>query len=130
MHHRQQGMTLIGMLFTLATVVVLGIIAMRVIPIYIENYEVKHSIRSLATLPPGNFSMNTQSNVHVLKTKLMNQLYISGVETISRKDVTITPKSATQYEVSIDYTAKRPLVGNISILVDFKEREEINIRGS
>ena len=129
MHHKQQGMTFIGMLFMLASIVVLGVLAMRIVPIYIENYEVKHSIRSLAALPPEKFSISTASNVELLKNKLMNQLYISGIDTISRKDVSITPKSATQYEVSIDYTAKRQLVENISILIDFKEREEINIRG-
>jgi len=128
MKTKQQGMTLIGMILTLATVVVLGIIVMRVLPIYIENYEVKHAIKSLQTLDNDNFSMNTRSNVHVLRNKLMNQLNVSGVDSIKWKDVKIVPKSSDNYEVSIAYTAKSPLIANVSLLVEFDEKYEINIR--
>ena len=129
MLNKQQGITLIGMLFTLATVVVIGIAIMRVVPIYIENYEVRHSVDSLAGLPKSNFSMNAQANVHLLRTKLMNQLYISGIEAVKRKDVRITPKSATVYEINIEYLAKRTLISNVSILIDFKVNKEIDISG-
>lgn len=127
MKNRQQGITLIGMLMTLATVVVMGILLMRVLPIYIENYEVKHAVRSLATLPASNFSMNTQANVQLLRTKLMNQLYISGIDAITPKNIQIKSKGVKQYDVTIAYIAKRVLVGNVSIVIDFKVNKEINV---
>ena len=127
MKTQQQGMTLIGMLSTLAFVVMFGLILMKVVPVYLENYEVKHSIRTLATLDADNFSMDPRSNMHVLMTKLMNQLYISGIDMIKREDVTITPLSATRYAISLEYSAKRQLIGNLSIVVEFKEKEEIDI---
>lgn len=127
MKTKQQGMTLIGMILTLATVVVLGLVVMRVVPIYIKNYEVKHAIKSLQTLDSQLFSMNAGSNAHILRNRLMNQLNVSGVDSIKRKDVKIVPKSVNIYEVSLQYTSKSPLIANISLLVEFDEKYEINI---
>ncbi len=124
---RQQGMTLIGMLLTMTIVIMAGIVVMRIVPVYLGHYEVVTSIKALNKLPPTEFSTDAASNANVLKTKLLNQLYVNSIESIKPEQIILTPNGENKFTLSIKYQVTRPLVANISLLFHFETSEEVKV---
>lgn len=124
---KQQGLTLIGMLLTVAVVVIGGIVIMRVIPVYLQNYEIKSSIDALAMLDPADFSTDTATNVVLLKKRLVNQFTINGLDDIKPEELTIVPDEKGNYTVHVKYTVVKPLVSNVSLMFEFDETREVAI---
>lgn len=124
---RQGGMTLIGMVLTMAVVVIAGIVVMRAVPVYIRFYEVKSSVRALNTLPTTEFTTDPSSNAHYLRTKLMNQLYVNSIESITPEQINIIPDGTNAFKITIKYQEIRPLIANIRLLFDFSLAEKVII---
>lgn len=122
---KEQGITLVGMLSLIVIIICLGVLLMRVVPVYIDNYEVRQSIEALHDLQASNFSTDPMANVTVLRTKLMNQLSVNGIYDIKSEQVTITPANAGVYLIAIHYVVIKPLVYNVSLMFDFNESEEV-----
>ncbi len=123
---KQYGMTLIGMLLTMATVIIAGIVVMRVVPVYLQHYEVLSSMKALNTLKSTEFSADPASNASVLKTKLLNQLYINSIE-IAPEQIVLTPDGENKFHLSIKYQVIKPLVANISLLFKFEASQEVKV---
>lgn len=122
-----RGMTLIGMLLTMAIVIFAGIVVMRVVPVYLAQYEIVTSIKALNTLPSTEFTTDPASNAHVLRTKLLNQLYVNSIESITPEQIIITPNGENAFQLSIKYQVIRPLIANVSLLFDFNTSQEVKI---
>ncbi|MCE3044305.1 DUF4845 domain-containing protein [Legionella sp. 16cNR16C] len=124
--YNQKGMTLIGLLLTVVIIVFLGILVMRVVPVYIQNYEIKRSLASLNNLDPSQFSSDPMANVSVLKTRLVNQLDLESIGFIKPEQINITPSNGN-YLVKLKYTVIKPLIANVSLMFDFEESEEVKV---
>lgn len=125
---KQQGITLVGMLMSVASVVILGVIAMKVIPVYLENYEIKGSIAALQDLPASNFSEDPMANVVVLRNKLMNQFDLNSISGIPAEQIVITPAATSgNYLIAVKYVVIKTLVGNVSLMFDFNESKEVTV---
>jgi len=122
----QNGMTLIGMLLTLAMFFFGSVVVLRIIPVYIQHYELTSSIRVLSTLPSTDFSGDPNADAEVLRTRLMNQLYVNNIESITPDKITITPTNQLgNFRISIKYQVIKPLLGNVSLLFHFETTEEV-----
>lgn len=126
--NKQKGMTLIGMILTLAIVVIAGIIVMRVVPVYIQHYSISQSIHALNRIPQEDLSSNPATNARLLKDKLKNQFYINGVDVPVEK-VKIIPDRKGGFQVLVNYKVIKPLVGNISLLFQFDLTKEVHPGG-
>ncbi|STX29357.1 transmembrane protein [Legionella beliardensis] len=121
---KQQGVTFIGVVLLAATIVILGVLIMRIVPVYIQNYEVKSSIKALNNVRNEDMTFDAES----LKQKLLNQLYINGIDTIKADNVTIVPTDQeNHYRVTVNYLVIKPLVYNISLLFKFNESQEVTV---
>lgn len=125
---RMKGLTFVGMLLTMAAVIVLGLLAMRVTPVYIAHYTVTHSLSTLSTLPTTNFSTDDPAeNATIIKRSLMKQFEVNGIDDITEANITIQPNEQHQLIVTIKYQVTRPFIGNISLLFDFNDSQEVTI---
>ncbi len=124
---KHQGMTLIGMLLTLAVVVISGVVLMRIVPVYIEQFEVMSSMKALNSLPATEFSADPYANASVLKSRLLNQLYVNSIESITPDEIKIAPDQNGVFIVSVKYQVTRPLVANIRLLFDFEASQEVKV---
>ncbi len=125
--HKHQGITLIGMLLTMAIIIIAGVITMRVVPVYIQYYEVKNSMQALDKIPATEFSSDPAANGAMLRTKLLNQLYVNSIESISPEQIIIEPNGENKFKLSIKYKVIRPLIANVSLLFDFNAYQEVDI---
>ncbi|KTC99404.1 DUF4845 domain-containing protein [Legionella erythra] len=124
---KQQGITLIGMLFTVIVVCIAGLVIMRVVPVYIQHFEVKRSISALENIDAAEFSTDTAANAMVLRKRLANQFTINGLDEIKLDEVNIVPDGQGNFNINVKYTVVRPLFYNISLMFNFDETKEVNI---
>ena len=124
---KHQGITLVGMLLTMAAVIIAGITLMRIAPVYLEHYGVVSSLKTLNAIPETEFSTDPAANATILKNKLLSQLYVNSIESIKPEQITITPEQDGVFFVSVKYQVIRPLAANIRLLFDFDASQEVKI---
>lgn len=127
---KQQGITLIGLLLTAFVVIIVTMTVMRIIPIYLENYEVKNTITSLNNLNAANFSFDTNANANILRKHLKDQFGIDRFNDLRVEEMTIVPSGENSYIVTVKYAVVKPLMFNISLMFEFNESQEVHIAKS
>lgn len=123
----QRGLTFLGMLFTIAAVVVIALFVMRITPVYIEHYAVTRALSSLQSMPNKEVTTDPAANAIAIKRTLMKQFEIDNVDFIKEDDITITPSGNDKLKVSIHYQVTRPLVANISLIFNFNDSQEVAV---
>lgn len=110
---RQRGLSMLGFIFTAAVLVMLAIVAMKLVPAYIEFYAVK---RILMTMDKEN-ELGSMSNAEIRKdfTRRAGADFISAVKA---DDLTITRTDGNTL-VNATYEFRTGLVGNVSLVIDF-----------
>lgn len=126
--YRNKGVTFLGMLLILATVVIAGILIIRVIPTYIEHYSVVQAVDALNRLPASDFTGDPMVDAGTLRNKLLNQFTINGVDYITPEQLTVTPDKENHFIVTIKYQVILPLVANANLLFKFDDSREVNVK--
>jgi hypothetical protein len=122
---KQQGMTLIGMLLTMAVVVMAAIVVMRIVPVVIQHYTIVTAIKSLAETPAATLTGDPVADISTLRISLTKRLDINGLEDLKPEELTIVPDGEHQYKAHLKYTVIRPLVYNVSLLFHFDRNIEV-----
>lgn len=106
---RQQGLTLVGLIFVLAIVALIAVLGMKVVPTAIEYSAIRKSIVSAkaagTTAPEIRAAFDRQAN-------------IGYIDAISGKDLNITQIDGA-LEVRFAYQKKIPLFGPASLLLEY-----------
>ncbi len=124
---KQQGITLIGMLLTMAVVVLAAIVVLRVVPVYIQYFSIIQSIKSLSATPMSSLSGDPESDIGVLRASLTKRLDINGVDDLKPNQLVITSDGGGLYTVKLNYQVIRPLIYNVSLYFDFQNTEKVKI---
>lgn len=122
---KQAGVTLIGFIFFAIAICVLGLLAMRIAPVYINHYRVVHAAKSLRSLPKSVLSQSPIMVASTLRNKLTSQLYVNGIKSVKAKNIKIKYKS-NKYSVMVNYEVKKPLFYNMTLLFDFNTKVDIH----
>jgi Domain of unknown function (DUF4845) len=115
----QRGMTLIGWVVVLMLIGFFALLAMRLIPVYLENYTVKSTLKSLENEPEI-----TKKSPYEIRRLIDNRLYINYINTVDAKQFSIVQKGG-RTTVSVEYEVERPFIGNVYLLMKFHDTEEI-----
>ena len=110
---RQGGATLIGMVIVSAALIFIAIIAMKIFPAYTEFMSVRTVIRAM-----GQESLSTMSKKEIMDS-FDRRSTTSYVDVVKGRDLTIGKNSSGDTVVSVDYQVVKPLMGNVSVLIDF-----------
>lgn len=123
--HRCHGMTLIGMLFTTIMVCMAGLLVIKVVPVYLKYYEVRHALSSLSKIPVNEFTSDVALDAKTLNTKLFNELYVNGIQDITQDQIILQPTPNGVFLISVSYQVITPLMYNISLLFHFSATQEV-----
>jgi hypothetical protein len=123
----QKGMTFIGMLLVGLTVVMGAWTAFKIFPAYIQYYEVQSSIKALSTLTSDDFSDDPYDNATKIKGRLLNQLYINGLDIKKFDRFKVSPNNKGGYHIVGKYRKKVHYMYNMYFLFVFKINEEVAI---
>jgi len=112
---RQNGMTMLSWLVVLAILVFFILIGIKMIPTYIENYSIKQVLvnmeddRKVRTMSPNE-----------MKKSFLKRLKINSVYEFDRKSIKIK-KEKFGIRFAVDYEIRKPVAGNVSIVMVFSE---------
>ncbi|MDO9150208.1 MAG: DUF4845 domain-containing protein [Methylotenera sp.] len=113
----QQGATLLGMLIVGVFVVFIALIVMKVTPAYIEFMSVKKVLKAM-----NQESLSTMTSKEI-KDSFNKRASTSYVEVVRGSDLVIE-KGASGTVVTVNYEVVKPIIGNVSVLIDFSARSD------
>ncbi len=117
--NRQNGMTGLGWLTVLFLIGFFAMLTFKLAPTYLENYSVKNVLESLESEP-----LITQKSKKEIRTMISSRLITNGVRDIKNDMITIIKKPGL-LNIKIDYSIRKPMVGNIDVIMTFDEEVEL-----
>lgn len=112
---RQQcGVTFGGFIMILALLGGLAIFSMKLIPAYMENGKVQKAFDSIVRDP----AMQAATIPEIKSSFDKRAITMDSVTGITTEDLVIS-KEGGALSLSASYTKKIPLVGNVSLLIEF-----------
>lgn len=116
---QQRGMTGIAIIFILAVCLLVVLIFVKLLPVYIDYFNVSSVLSSLENEPRiATMSVGEVSNT------IMKRLDINMVKDVGRDDIYITQKSNARL-IEIEYQVQRKLLGNVDVLIHFNNQVEV-----
>lgn len=106
---KQRGITLFGLIVVLAILGCIGVLVAKVTPTTIEYFSIKKAIASART---------AGTTVQEIQSAFNKQAEVGYIDAISGKDLEIT-KNGDDIQISFAYQKKIPLVGPVSLLIDY-----------
>ena len=116
---RQQGMTMIGVLFVLALIGVIGYAGMRILPLYLNYMKVSRSMEATASEFKGD-----SVDQAALRRTLEKHWQIEDIDSVAAKDVEIE-KDDTGTTMHVAYDDAAPYVANVSLMVHFDKTTKV-----
>lgn len=120
---RQGGLTLVSFLIYVVFGATLLLVALRVVPIYMENMKLQSILDEVGE--SFNRESNSASKTSI-KQKLTKRFTVNSVRAIKVKDIAIE-REGDFWVVDAGYEKRVNLVRNIDIVVDFNEDNKVQI---
>jgi hypothetical protein len=114
MKSKQQGMTMIGVIFVAGMIVFVAIMALKLVPSYIEYATIQSHLRDLARAPDTR-----GASVRDIISAFNRRAQIDNISTVDGRDIDIA-KEGGDVVLTIEYSKRIPMVGNISACIDFE----------
>ncbi|MES2025186.1 MAG: DUF4845 domain-containing protein [Pseudomonadota bacterium] len=108
-NRHQQGITLVSLILVLAVIGAIAVLALKVTPTVTEYFSIKKAIASVKASGGSTPEMRAAFN---------RQAEVGYIDAISGTDLDIT-KNGDDAEISFAYQKTIPLVGPVSLLIDY-----------
>lgn len=118
---QQRGLTLISGVLILVVIGFVGYVAMQLIPVYLEYFNVVSSLKTLREEP--NLHRKSEPEVRELLKRRFFVNDVNRVKATNTKNVKIK-RTNTQTAVTIDYEVRVPIIGNLDAIATFHREEE------
>jgi hypothetical protein len=106
---KQQGVSLMGLIFVLAIITFLAMFAMKVFPTFLEYRSVKEGIMAAKKI---------DGTVREIQISFDKHADINRIDSIKGNELIIT-KETGETQVAFAYTARIPLITNVTLLIDY-----------
>jgi hypothetical protein len=119
---KQQGMTLITMICVAIVVISMFLLALNVVPIYMDHGKVTNALDSIKNNPEAKVESPEQ-----LSTRLFKILAVNNADTLfDKQHVVISREDDGSTKIHVQYEVVKKIAGNASILVEFDD--VVNVR--
>jgi hypothetical protein len=119
MRRQQHGMTLMGILFILALVGLIGYAGLRLTPLYLNYIKVARSMEAAAT----EFKSDNPDPI-AIRRSLEKHWQIEDISNVDAKDVEIV-KNENGVALHLAYDDAAPYVSNVSLSVHFDKTVKV-----
>ena len=117
---RQRGMTVIGMLMLLIVVAFVALIAMKVVPMYIQYFSIKSTIESVRKEPQV-----AQMSLMDIQNAIQKRFDIGYVDNITARDLKIR-NDRNGRVLDLVYQDERSLFYGLSVVLKVNEAIPLN----
>ncbi|MGZ4996448.1 MAG: DUF4845 domain-containing protein [Methylobacter sp.] len=115
---RQQGLTLISLVFILGLIGFFVMLTLKIVPIYLDHGKVKSALEALKATP----ELQTKSEYEI-RDSLNKRFSINYVYDVKPQDIKVI-KHGNYVKVDIEYETVVKLVSNLSALAEFHDTVE------
>ncbi|MFK8011023.1 MAG: DUF4845 domain-containing protein [Marinicellaceae bacterium] len=112
--NRQQGMSMIGLVFFMSLLAFIVYAGIRLGPIYNEYYSVVKVMKLVASKPGA-----ANKSIADIKTDVIKNFNTSYVKRVKRNDIKIVRSRGKQLQIK--YEVQEPFIGNLDFLVRFNK---------
>ncbi|HET7314861.1 DUF4845 domain-containing protein [Salinisphaera sp.] len=112
---RQGGFTLWSALYVLITFGIIVFVAVRSVPVYLNNFEIQKALAAVANDP----SMQ-HADIMAIQRAVGRHFEAGYTSGVSPRDVTIGHAGAARV-IELRYEVRRPLAFNMSLVYSFKD---------
>ncbi|WP_020565084.1 DUF4845 domain-containing protein [Methylosarcina fibrata] len=117
----QQGLTLLSIAFILALIGFFVLLALNIVPIYLDHSKVKNALNALKEDP--GFADMSEFEIRRSLDKRFNLNYVYDV---TQDDIKVL-KTGSYTKVDIEYETVKKLAFNLSVLAEFHDVIEAGV---
>lgn len=117
--NKQRGLTFISLVFVLGLIAFFTLLVLKIAPIYFDNSKVKNAVAAIEQ----SVDITTKTRAEILSS-LEKRFNMNYVDFISNDDIKITAQPG-YVKLDIEYERIEPILGNLSVLVEFHEGFEV-----
>jgi hypothetical protein len=110
---RQRGVTFVGMVFIAGLIVFGAIVALKLVPAYIEYATVTNHLRELAR------AEGRSGNPAEIMAAFRKRAQIDDIRAVSAEDLSVE-RDGNDVLITAAYSTKIKLFGNLSACIDFE----------
>ena len=118
---KQNGFGLLGLLGGAFLATFFSVVAVSLLPPYLENFSVRSCLSSLA-----EDTSILKKNEESIKAALLNKLSVSNVSHVSKNDISVV-KDRTGIKINVAYNVQARFMSNVDFVVHFDEMEEVSL---
>lgn len=116
--NRQQGLTLISLIFILGLIGFFVLLTLKIVPIYLDHGKVTSALEALKATP----GLESKGEFEI-RDSLNKRFSINYVYDVKQDDIKVI-KHGNYVKVDIEYETVVNLVGNLSALAEFHDSIE------
>lgn len=120
LRHKQRGVGLVGLFFLFGMIAFVGTVAVKCLPLYLNQMKVARSVHAVA-VDPENANHDTQT----LRNRLQRRWDIEDTKMLEPRDVKVEQRKDGTRALVYDYEARVNLFYNIFIVIQFKGSEAL-----
>ena len=120
--HRQHGMTPIGWVLVLLLIAFFALIALKLVPIYLESFSVGSVISDMKN-EPGIGGMAPRQITSIIEKRLD----VNMIGSVSAGDIYVETFGGTM-TITADYEVRKNMLGNVDVVVSFNKSVEVPAR--
>jgi hypothetical protein len=113
MRKRQQGLSLLGLIFVGFVLIFAALLLMKVTPTYLEYFAIKKAVVGIADETRGR-----GASVSEIRRRFDNRSAVDDFSSVKANDLEIT-KQGNDYVISASYRREVPLFGHVGLYFDF-----------
>ena len=115
----QQGLTLLSLITLLVFIASMALLILKILPIYLDHNKVANAMGQVKeTEGIANLSE------FEIKNSFAKKFSVNYVYDVKPEDIQII-KSGGYLKVAIEYEVVKPIIGNLSVLVEFNDSFEV-----
>ena len=108
---RQQGLSLMALIFGFAILIIVAVFGMKLVPSYLEYKSARNAIEALAH--------SSAASPNDIRRSFDARSAVDGITSVKPQDLEIT-KQGNQIVISFSYRKEVPLFSNVGLYIDYQ----------
>jgi type II secretory pathway component PulK len=114
----QRGLSIISVLLIAVVVIVVGLMAIRLFPVYYDSYVISSIFSEVGHKARGK-------SASAIRSTIERRFEVNEIDKVSIRDVKITSAHGGASDVSLQYERRVPFIGNLGIIATFKKHVRV-----
>lgn len=115
----QRGLTFVSLIFILVVAGSILLVALKVMPIYLESFQVDSALKNIVSQPQAANLSKAE-----IYDRFLRHMEVNEIRRFSEKDLKEMMKikrERDQITINMNYSSRRPVFSNLSVVADWNK---------